>query len=236
MSSWKMSKTSLRSTNFLADVSTKRMDGFLANPSQQRGFRVGIDASIWFFHAAYGKEGENPELRTLFFRCCRLLQSPLGFAHVVSDDFPCCHHVVNNWSLPFFGIGTQEVTDLVAKIAAIYSPERTVGYTAACCSDHQSFHEQGYPATQSSNALDGLQTPCITTAVCAYPLYPKNASDQRFLRFYRSYLPIHTIQMTSATDPDMTSAKSGLSRKFRPFATLLHAAGFDLPDEDDLEL
>ncbi|KAF9228062.1 hypothetical protein BS17DRAFT_772950 [Gyrodon lividus] len=52
-------------------------DGFLANPSNQRGFRIGIDASIWFFHAAYGKEGENPELRTLFFRCCRLLQVPL---------------------------------------------------------------------------------------------------------------------------------------------------------------
>lgn len=52
-------------------------DGFNANPSYQRGFRIGIDASIWFFHAAYGKEGENPELRTLFFRCCRLLQSPL---------------------------------------------------------------------------------------------------------------------------------------------------------------
>ncbi|KAI9571826.1 hypothetical protein HD554DRAFT_2069651 [Boletus coccyginus] len=52
-------------------------DGFNANPSRQRGFRIGIDASIWFFHAAYGKDGENPELRTLFFRCCRLLQSPL---------------------------------------------------------------------------------------------------------------------------------------------------------------
>ncbi|KAG6374035.1 hypothetical protein JVT61DRAFT_4673 [Boletus reticuloceps] len=52
-------------------------DGFNANPSRQRGFRIGIDASIWFFHAAYGREGENPELRTLFFRCCRLLQSPL---------------------------------------------------------------------------------------------------------------------------------------------------------------
>ncbi|KAF8438586.1 hypothetical protein L210DRAFT_3450367 [Boletus edulis BED1] len=52
-------------------------DGFNANPSCQRGFRIGIDASIWFFHAAYGREGENPELRTLFFRCCRLLQSPL---------------------------------------------------------------------------------------------------------------------------------------------------------------
>ncbi|KAI6120286.1 hypothetical protein EDD16DRAFT_1577133 [Pisolithus croceorrhizus] len=52
-------------------------DGFVANPDGRRGFRIGIDASIWFFHAAYGKEGENPELRTLFFRCCRLLQSPL---------------------------------------------------------------------------------------------------------------------------------------------------------------
>jgi holliday junction resolvase YEN1 len=41
-----------------------------------RGFRIGIDASIWFFHAAYGKEGENPELRTLFFRCCRLMHTP----------------------------------------------------------------------------------------------------------------------------------------------------------------
>ncbi|KAG9311064.1 hypothetical protein JVU11DRAFT_8969 [Chiua virens] len=51
-------------------------DGFNANRSH-RGFRIGIDASIWFFHAAYGREGENPELRTLFFRCCRLLQSPL---------------------------------------------------------------------------------------------------------------------------------------------------------------
>ncbi|KIK67753.1 hypothetical protein GYMLUDRAFT_791698 [Collybiopsis luxurians FD-317 M1] len=39
-----------------------------------RGFRIGIDASIWFFHAEYGKEGENPELRTLFFRCAQLLR------------------------------------------------------------------------------------------------------------------------------------------------------------------
>ncbi|TDL27126.1 hypothetical protein BD410DRAFT_895019 [Rickenella mellea] len=51
-------------------------DGFLANPSGRRGLRIGIDASIWFFHAAYGKEGENPELRTLFFRCARLMSTP----------------------------------------------------------------------------------------------------------------------------------------------------------------
>jgi hypothetical protein len=29
-----------------------------------------------FFHAAYGREGENPELRTLFFRLARLLEIP----------------------------------------------------------------------------------------------------------------------------------------------------------------
>ncbi|KAL0952086.1 hypothetical protein HGRIS_008722 [Hohenbuehelia grisea] len=51
-------------------------DGFLKNSNGLRGFRVGIDASIWFFHANWGKEGENPELRTLFFRCATLLHAP----------------------------------------------------------------------------------------------------------------------------------------------------------------
>ncbi|KAI0341275.1 hypothetical protein BDW22DRAFT_343822 [Trametopsis cervina] len=57
-------------------------DGFLAaNPphgaaSHPRAFRIGIDASIWFVHAEYGKEGENPELRTIFFRLTKLLQVP----------------------------------------------------------------------------------------------------------------------------------------------------------------
>lgn len=52
------------------------VDGFQAGAPSSRGFRLGIDASIWFFHAAYGREGENPELRTLFFRCARLLSAP----------------------------------------------------------------------------------------------------------------------------------------------------------------
>jgi Holliday junction resolvase YEN1 len=52
------------------------VDGFQQNPAGLRGLRIGIDASIWFFHAAYGKEGENPELRTLFFRCTRLMGMP----------------------------------------------------------------------------------------------------------------------------------------------------------------
>jgi len=45
-------------------------------------------------------------------------------------------------------IGTPEATQLVANVSALYSPELTVGITSACCSDHQSFHEQGFPATQ----------------------------------------------------------------------------------------
>ncbi|KAF9446531.1 hypothetical protein P691DRAFT_708350 [Macrolepiota fuliginosa MF-IS2] len=51
-------------------------EGFQANPRGLRGYRIGIDASIWFFHAEYGKEGENPVLRTLFFRCATLTKAP----------------------------------------------------------------------------------------------------------------------------------------------------------------
>lgn len=61
----------VRSLTHLAVV-----DGFQQNPHKRRGLRIGIDASIWFYHATYGKEGENPELRTLFFRCARLLGTP----------------------------------------------------------------------------------------------------------------------------------------------------------------
>jgi hypothetical protein len=54
-------------------------------PAHPRAFRVGIDASIWFVHAEYGKEGENPELRTIFFRLTKLLQvrGPCPFPLVV---------------------------------------------------------------------------------------------------------------------------------------------------------
>ncbi|KAI9444389.1 hypothetical protein BJY52DRAFT_1373458 [Lactarius psammicola] len=61
----------LRSLTHIAVV-----DGFEANPANLRGLRIGIDASIWFFQATYGREGENPELRTLFFRCAKLTSAP----------------------------------------------------------------------------------------------------------------------------------------------------------------
>ncbi|KAN0111495.1 Zn-dependent exopeptidase [Russula decolorans] len=44
-------------------------------------------------------------------------------------------------------IGTPEVTQLAANISAIYVPQLVVGYTPVCCSDHQSFHNHGFPAT-----------------------------------------------------------------------------------------
>ncbi|KAI0696388.1 Zn-dependent exopeptidase [Cerioporus squamosus] len=37
-------------------------------------------------------------------------------------------------------IGTLEVAQLVANLSAIYSPELRVGFTPACCSDHQASH------------------------------------------------------------------------------------------------
>ncbi|KAH9083890.1 hypothetical protein EDB83DRAFT_2331975 [Lactarius deliciosus] len=49
---------------------------------------------------------------------------------------------------PQLALVHPEVTQLVANLSAIYSPELVVGFTSACCSDHQSFHYQGFPATQ----------------------------------------------------------------------------------------
>ncbi|TCD62246.1 hypothetical protein EIP91_007142 [Steccherinum ochraceum] len=62
------------------------VDGFEKNTNGHRGFRLGIDASIWFYHAAYGREGENPELRTLFFRCTRLMKMPFLPLFVFDGD------------------------------------------------------------------------------------------------------------------------------------------------------
>ncbi|GLB34075.1 putative peptidase family M28 [Lyophyllum shimeji] len=56
-------------------------------------------------------------------------------------------------------IGSPIVTQLVANVSAIYSPELHVGFTPACCSDHQSFHEQGFPATQVFERAGPIKDP-----------------------------------------------------------------------------
>jgi Zn-dependent M28 family amino/carboxypeptidase len=45
-------------------------------------------------------------------------------------------------------IDLPEASFLVANISQLYAPELVVGRTAACCSDHQSFLQLGFPATQ----------------------------------------------------------------------------------------
>ncbi|KAJ7039248.1 PIN domain-like protein [Mycena alexandri] len=58
------------------------VDGFEKNSSGRRGLRVGIDVSLWIHQLTRkmsgGPElGDNPALRTLFFRLCALAEWPI---------------------------------------------------------------------------------------------------------------------------------------------------------------
>ncbi|KAI0789225.1 hypothetical protein C8Q75DRAFT_718867 [Abortiporus biennis] len=99
-------------------------------------------------------------------------------------------------------IGTPEVTQLVANLSSIYSPELTVGNTPACCSDHQSFHEQGFPASQVFERAGPILD----------PMY-HNSGD-----------------LSERYGYDLEQVKSIAKVQF---ATLLHSAGFDIPDDDE---
>ncbi|EJF59118.1 Zn-dependent exopeptidase [Dichomitus squalens LYAD-421 SS1] len=96
-------------------------------------------------------------------------------------------------------IGTREVTQLVANLSAIYSPELKVGFTPACCSDHQSFHTNGFPATQVFERAGPIVD----------PMY-HNSGD-----------------LSDREGYDFEQIKSIAKVQF---ATLLHTAGFDLPE------
>ncbi|KAI9511150.1 Zn-dependent exopeptidase [Russula earlei] len=95
-------------------------------------------------------------------------------------------------------IGTPEVTQLVANISTMYAPELTVGFTPVCCSDHQSFHFQGFPATQVFERA----------GLIADPMY-HNSGD-----------------ISERIGYDLEQVRS--IAKVQQFATLLHAAGFHL--------
>ncbi|KAF8130298.1 hypothetical protein EV363DRAFT_1399468 [Boletus edulis] len=103
---------------------------------------------------------------------------------------------------PRLASARRKVTELVIKVAGIYSPELTVGYTAACCSDHQSFHQQGYPATQVFERAGPI----------ADPMY-HNSGDVSDRPGY----DFNQVRYVSRVQ----------------FATLLHTAGFELPEADD---
>lgn len=50
---------------------------FSENKNELRGLRLGIDASIWLFHAQQSSGGANPYLRLLFYRLAKLLTLPV---------------------------------------------------------------------------------------------------------------------------------------------------------------
>ncbi|KAJ7774090.1 Zn-dependent exopeptidase [Mycena olivaceomarginata] len=102
-----------------------------------------------------------------------------------------------------FTIGTTEVTQLVANVSAIYSPELKVGFTAACCSDHQSFHEQGFPATQ---------------------VFERAGDSDRGPMYHNSG------DLSDREGYDFGQVKSIAKVQL---ATLLHAAGYELPSESN---
>lgn len=50
---------------------------FTSNSNSSRGLRLGIDASLWLFHAQQSSGGSNPYLRLLFYRLAKLLTLPV---------------------------------------------------------------------------------------------------------------------------------------------------------------
>ena len=70
---------------------------------------------------AYHKNGEPPQLG---------LPDRYALHATVLQD-------THTYPMQLIRIGTAEVTQLVANLSAIYSRELKVGFTPACCSDHQ---------------------------------------------------------------------------------------------------
>ncbi|OWZ80125.1 hypothetical protein C365_01076 [Cryptococcus neoformans Bt85] len=67
----------LRPSAASATLHTLSKEAFLENKNGLRALTIGIDASIWIFHAAVPQHGENPFLRTIFFKVTALLQHPV---------------------------------------------------------------------------------------------------------------------------------------------------------------
>jgi hypothetical protein len=57
-------------------------------------------------------------------------------------------------------IGLPEAGWLVGNISTVYTPELQVGYTPACCSDHQSFVAHGYASTWVFERNGPIRDPC----------------------------------------------------------------------------
>ncbi|WWC85333.1 uncharacterized protein L201_000196 [Kwoniella dendrophila CBS 6074] len=67
----------LRPAAARTSLSALSKEAFQSNRNGLRAFTIGIDASIWIFHAQVTHYGENPFLRTIFFKITALLQQPV---------------------------------------------------------------------------------------------------------------------------------------------------------------
>ncbi|KAI0334163.1 Zn-dependent exopeptidase [Cubamyces sp. BRFM 1775] len=102
-------------------------------------------------------------------------------------------------------VGTPELTQILANVSAIYSPELTVGhFPYPGGSDHRSFHEQGFPAVQVYERAD----------LIADPMY-HNSGD-----------------LSDREGYDFEQIKSIAKVEL---ATILHVAGFDWDNVDEPE-
>ncbi|KAK4689962.1 holliday junction resolvase GEN1/YEN1, partial [Tremellales sp. Uapishka_1] len=70
---WDLIRPAAQRTSLSALAKT----AFEANRNGLRAFTIGIDASLWIFHARDQSSGENPFLRTIFFKTSALLQQPV---------------------------------------------------------------------------------------------------------------------------------------------------------------
>ncbi|GAA5839766.1 hypothetical protein JCM9279_005162 [Rhodotorula babjevae] len=57
-------------------------------------------------------------------------------------------------------IGLEVAGHLVGNYSELYVPELVIGYTPACCSDHQSFVTEAYPATWIFERNGAIADPC----------------------------------------------------------------------------
>lgn len=109
---------------------------------------------------AYRKPGEPMQLGL-----------PKSYVHTIYQAIALCNVLVR--------IGTPEVAQLVANISSLYSPELEVGFTSACCSDHQvrKLFKQGLPVSHLTFALSSS---------------PSSNKDMHQLKFSRERDPVST--------------------------------------------
>jgi Zn-dependent M28 family amino/carboxypeptidase len=85
---------------------------------------------------------------------------------------------------------TQWLVDSVANLTKAYVPQLTIGYNSGCCSDQQSFYEQGFPA------MGFFET---TGTTVAYPHYHQSTDLPQYIDFEQLGLITKSAAATIAT-------------------------------------